>query len=77
MGVPLRENHGVAGAESHRRLGAHLDKTLTFRDEVENHHPLGTGLEQRRCRIGTWRLVTPRRAEAPFNEYGAHKPHDP
>jgi hypothetical protein len=50
-GMTLREDYRVPSAEAHRRLRVDLHEALAFRDEMENHDPLGTGLEQRRRRI--------------------------
>jgi hypothetical protein len=77
MSMTLREDYRVPRAEAHRRLRVDLHEALAFRDEMENHDPLGTGLEQRRRRICARRLVTPRRAESALDEYGTYKAHDP
>ena len=52
MRITLRKDDHIAGDEAHRRLTAQLDETLAFGDQVEDHHPLGAGLEKRRRRVG-------------------------
>ena len=76
MRVALRKDDGVAGDQAHRRLVAELDVALAFGDQVEDHHALGAGLQQRRRRVGARRLVAPGRGEAGLDEDGADQAHD-
>ncbi len=75
--VALREQHRVAGRQPQRRQVAEFDPALAFGDQVEDHHALGRGLEERRRRIGMRRLVAPGRGEAPVQEDRADQAHDP
>ena len=73
MCMTLGKYHNVAGADAHRRLGFNLDKALAFRDEMEDDDTLGMRLQQRRCRIGSRRLITPGSSKPPLYEDCAHE----
>ena len=51
MRITLRKDDHIAGDEAHRRLTAQLDEALAFGDQVEDHHTLGAGFQQRRRRV--------------------------
>src|SRR5688572_29147049 len=76
MRVPVRKDDGIARRETHRRLTFHLDEAFTLRDQVEDDDTLGSWLEQRCCRIRTWRLVAPRRRESGVDENRSDEAHD-
>src|SRR5258706_15032404 len=59
----------------HRRRIPELDVTLAFGDQVKDHQPLGTGLQQWRHRVGTLRLIAPRRGKSGIDKDGADQAH--
>ncbi|MCY1174473.1 hypothetical protein D9M73_146760 [compost metagenome] len=77
MGVALRENHHVAGAQQQRRVIAQFDVALAIGDQVKDHHPFRIGLQERRGRVGAGRLVAPGRGEPGVDEDRADQVHHP
>ena len=76
MGMALRKDHDIAGAQARQRRTIQLHMTLTLGDQVEDHDSLGTGLEKGRREVSARRLVTPRRRETRIDEDGADQLHD-
>ncbi|MNH29861.1 hypothetical protein D3C79_901150 [compost metagenome] len=76
MGVSLGEDHYVAGVEQQRRIIAQFDVAFALGDQVKDHHPLGSGLQERGCRVGAWRLVAPGCREPGVDENRADQADD-
>ena len=53
-----------------------LDHAIALGDQVKDDDTLGTWLQERRGRIGTRRLITPRSGESAIDENGAHQAYD-
>lgn len=75
MGMALGEEHSAAGAQPKRRLAIQLDVALALGDQMEDHHPLGAGLEQGGGEIRPWRVVAPGRGEPGVDEDRAAELH--
>ncbi len=76
MCMALRKNDGIARSQTYWRFVSKLDVALAFRDQMENHHTLGTGLEQRRSRICAGGLVAPGCRKPRVDEDGADQSYD-
>jgi hypothetical protein len=76
MRMAVRKDHDVTGSKPYRRFIAKLDIAITFRNQVEDHYPLGSWLEQWCGRICTGGLVAPGRRKSCVDEDGAYQSYD-
>jgi hypothetical protein len=76
MRVALRKYDGVTRSKAYRRFIAHLDKAITFRNQMEDHYSFGARLQQRRGRVCTRGLVAPGRRKPRVDEDGADQSYD-
>ena len=76
MGIAFRKYDGVARRQTYRGFITKLNETIAFRNQMEDHHTLGTGLKQRRSRICARGLVAPRSRKFRVDKDGADQAYD-